>query len=312
VVRPVDRGGYGLDANWNDDFHHVARVAATGHAEYYFGDYQGTPQEFISTIKWGHLYQGQWNARQKRRRGTPALDLDATQFVHFLQNHDQVGNSPQSRRGHELTSPGRHRALTALMCLGPQTPMLFQGQEFSASSPFYFFAHHEPDLGKLVREGRQAELKNFRRQAGPETMVQFADPGDQKTFERSKLDWSEWEKHASAYHLHRDLLRLRREDAVFSAQRADRIHGAVIRGEAFLLRFFGEDGDDRLLLINLGRDLEWSPITEPLLVPPAKRQWQLLWSSEDPRYGGLGIPPLDLQHWFLPGHAAMVVTATPL
>src|SRR5690606_28678727 len=92
--------------------------------------------------------------------------------------------------------------------------------------------------------------------------------------------------------LHRDLLRLRREDAVFSAQRSDRIHGAVIAGEAFLLRFLGEHGDDRLMLINLGRDLSWTTITEPLLVPPSGRAWQLLWSSDDPRYLGLGTPPL--------------------
>ena len=85
-----------------------------------------------------------------------------------------------------------------------------------------------------------------------------------------------------AMQLHRDLLRLRREDAVFAAQRADRIHGAVIAGEAFLLRYFGENGDDRLVLVNLGRDLDWRPIAEPLLVPPAGRTWQLLWSSEDP------------------------------
>jgi maltooligosyltrehalose trehalohydrolase len=104
-------------------------------------------------------------------------------------------------------------------------------------------------------------------------------------------------------------LRLRREDPVFAAQRADRIHGAVIAGEAFLLRFFGEDGDDRLLLVNLGRDLTWRPITEPLLVPPPGRSWQLLWSSEDPHYGGLGTPPLDPERWFIPGHATLVLTA---
>ena len=311
ALRPIDRGGYGMDAGWNDDFHHVARVAATGHAEYYFGDYQGTPQEFISLVKWGYLYQGQWNERQQRLRGTPGLDLDSEQFVTFLQNHDQVGNSPGSRRAHELTSPGRHRALTTLLLLAPGTPLLFQGQEFSASSPFYFFADHEPDLSKLVREGRQKEMKNFRRQAGHDVSEQFADPGARGTFEASRLDLSERKRNSAAFNLHRDLLRLRREDPVFAAQRADRIHGAVISGEAFLLRYFGEQGDDRLLLVNLGRDLNWSPITEPLLVPPTGRQWEPLWSSEAPRYGGLGTPLLDFERWFVVGHSALVLAARP-
>ncbi|MEX0679066.1 MAG: malto-oligosyltrehalose trehalohydrolase [Pirellulales bacterium] len=311
VMREHQRGGYGLDAGWNDDFHHVARVAATGHAEYYFGDYQGTPQEFISLVKWGHLYQGQWNARQKRLRGSPGLDLDAARFVNFLENHDQVGNSPGSRRAHELTSPGRHRALTALLCLAPGTPLLFQGQEFSANSPFFFFADHEPELATLVRQGRQAEMRKFGRQAGPATAQPFADPADRRTFERSKLDLRQREQHPEAYLLHRDLLRLRRVDRVFSAQRSDRIHGAVIAAEAFLLRYLGEEGDDRLVLVNLGRDLEWSPAAEPLLVPPAGRGWRLLWSSEDPRYGGLGTPPLDAHRWFLPGHATVVLTTQP-
>jgi maltooligosyltrehalose trehalohydrolase len=311
VLREAQHGGYGLDAGWNDDFHHVARVAAVGNAEYYFGDYQGTPQELISLVKWGYLYQGEWNSRQERLRGSPGLDLDAAKFVNFLQNHDQLGNLPGGKRMHQLTSPGRYRALTGLLCLAPGTPLLFQGQEFLATSPFLFFADHEPDLAKLVHEGRQAEMQNFTRQAEPLTVEQCADPADPRTFERSKLDLIERDAHPEAYRLHRDLLRLRREDRVFSAQRADRIHGAVLASEAFLLRYLGEEGDDRLVLVNLGRDLEWSPAAEPLLAPPAGRAWRTLWSSEDPRYGASGTPRLDLHHWFLPGHAAIVLTAQP-
>jgi maltooligosyltrehalose trehalohydrolase len=309
ALRPFDQDGYGCDAGWNDDFHHVARVAATGHAEYYFGDYQGTPQEFISLVKWGYLYQGQWNSRQGKFRGSPGLDLQAAQLITFLQNHDQVGNSPGSLRGHALTSPGRHRALTALWLLSPGTPMFFQGQEFSASTPFYFFADHDPELNRLVREGRQNEMKNFRRQAGHDVSERFADPGARSTFESSKLNWEDRDRNLAVVQLHTDLLQIRRTDPVFAAQCADRIHGAVIAGEAFLLRFFGENGDDRLLFVNLGRDLTWTPITEPLLVPPLGRAWNVLWSSEDPRYGGLGTPPLDPERWFIPGHAALVLSA---
>jgi len=311
VMRDPQQGGYGLDAGWNDDFHHSARVAAVGNAEYYFGDYRGTPQELISLVKWGHLYQGQWNPRQERRRGTPGLDLDGARFVNFLQNHDQLGNLPRGQRMHQLTSPGRYRALTALLLLAPGTPLMFQGQEFMATSPFLFFADQEPDLARLVREGRQAEMRNFTRQAEPLTAEQCADPSDRLTFERSKLDVSERDAHAEAYRLHRDLLRLRREDRVFAAQRADRIDGAILAAEAFLLRYRGGDGDDRLVLVNLGRDIEWSPAAEPLLAPPAGRAWRTLWSSEDPRYGASGTPAPDAHRWFLPGHAAIVLAAQP-
>ncbi len=301
-----------IDAAWNDDFHHSARVASTGHAEYYFGDYLGTPQELISAVKWGYLYQGQWNHRQERHRGFPALDVEAPRFVIFLQNHDQVGNSPQGRRLHELTSPGRHRALTAFLLLAPSTPLLFQGQEFSASSRFHYFADHQGELAELVRSGRHDCLRQFGRLAGPDAAEHLADPADRLTFEASKLDHAERALHAEAYVLHRDLLRLRREDPVFAAQRADRLHGSVLSGEAFLLRYLGREGDDRLLLVNLGRDLECRPMTDPLLLPPAGTRWKLLWSSESPCYGGAGAGLLDPRRWFLPGHAAIVLAPEPL
>ncbi len=307
LLRPVAEQGYGLDGAWNDDFHHAARVAMTGHNEHYYRDYQGTPQELISAVKWGYLYQGQWNARQQRHRGTPTFGIDAPRFVHFLQNHDQVGNSPQGVRCHELTSPGRHRALTTLWALAPGTPLLFQGQEFSASAPFLYFADHDDELRVLVREGRHNEAKNFRRLAGHDTENLLADPGEVSTFERCKLDFTEREKNAAALALHRDLLKLRREDPIFAAQDATQIHGARIDRESFLLRYFGPAGDDRLLLINLGRDVVWQPAVEPLLAPPEGCDWQILWSSEDPRYGGLGTALLDPHCWYVPGHAALVL-----
>ena len=307
LLRPLEQGGYGLDAAWNDDFHHAARVAMTGHAEYYYADYQGTPQEFISAIQWGYLYQGQWNARQQRPRGGPGFGLDGKQFVVFLQNHDQVGNSTHGQRGQELTSPDRFRAMTALLLLAPGTPLLFQGQEFGTTAPFLFFADHQTDLAKLVREGRHESLRSFPSLAGPDAADVLADPGNRRTFERSKLDWAERERNAPTLALHRDLLRLRREDPVFAAQRAERIRGAVVGPEAFVLRYFGEAADDRLLLINLGRDLDYCPATEPLIAPPPGSDWRVVWSSENPRYGGKGVGLFDTKHWRFPSHAAVVL-----
>src|SRR5262249_42720239 len=127
LIRPLEQGGCGLDAVWNDDFHHCATVALGGHGEAYYSDFHGTAQELMSALKWGFLFQGQHSPRLRRRRGTPALDQEPARFVTFLENHDHVAASGRGLRCHLLTSPGRYRALTALLLLAPQTPLLFQG-----------------------------------------------------------------------------------------------------------------------------------------------------------------------------------------
>lgn len=312
IVRPLARGGYGLDGLWNDDFHHAARVALTGKNEAYYTDYLGRPQEFISALKWGFLYQGQRYKWQRHRRGTPSLNLRPEQLVIFLENHDQVANSGRGERIHLLTSPGLYRAMTALMLLAPNTPMLFQGQEFAASTPFYYFADHKDELAELVRRGRLEFLAQFRSLAMPEMRACLIDPSSHEAFERSKLDFSERERHSAIYDMHRDLLKLRREDAVFSSQRERGIDGAVLGDEAFVLRFFGDGGDDRLMLFNLGVDLNLNPAPEPLLAPPQGKLWTQLWSSEDCRYNGSGTPPVESRNnWLLPGRACVVLKPAP-
>ena len=312
LVRAADKGGFELDALWNDDFHHAARVAATGQKEAYYLDYTGSPQEFISAMKWGYLYQGQRYKWQKQRRGTPSLDLHPAQFVTFIQNHDQVANSLRGQRLHMLASAGNYRALTALLLLGPSTPMLFQGQEFAASSPFFYFADHNPELGKLVAKGRAEFLRQFPSIACAACDPFVMDPGAESTFERSKLDLSEREKHRDILDLHRDLLKLRRSDPVFSRVRARGIDGAVLGPHAFVLRYFGGEAGDRLLLVNLGKTLHLDSAPEPLLEPPEGRLWELAWSSEAPCYGGCGTPPIESdENWLLPGQAAVVMKGKP-
>jgi maltooligosyltrehalose trehalohydrolase len=312
LVKPPEHGGYGIDALWNDDLHHTAIVALTGRKEAYYSDYCGTPQELISAVKYGYLYQGQRYDWQEQRRGTPGLRLPPTAFVSFLQNHDQVANSARGERVHAQTSPGVFRAMTALLLLAPATPMLFMGQELCASSPFLFFADHGAELAEKIRHGREEFLSQFPSLASPELAEGIPDPADRATFERCKLDLGERETHAAAYALHEDLLRLRREDPVFRAQRgaaSGGLDGAVLGQSAFVLRFFGPEDDDRLLLINLGHDLHLVPAPEPLLAPPEERRWEVLWSSESPRYGGVGAPPPEDEGggWSLPGHAATVL-----
>lgn len=314
LARPLEKGGYGVDALWNDDLHHSAVVALTGRNEAYYTDYKGSPQELLSAVKWGYLYQGQRYAWQKKSRGTPALDLPPETFVAFIQNHDQIANSGRGQRISALTSPGKHRAMTTLLLLAPGTPMLFQGQEFSASSPFMFFADHEPDLAKLVAKGRGDFLAQFASLATPDVQAMLPDPGEKSTFEQCKLDWNERERNYEAVLLHKDLLRLRREDPVFRHQKPRGVDGAVIGPEALVLRFFGENGDDRLLFLNLGLDLALVPAPEPLVAPPEGTRWKILWSSESPMYGGSGTGPVETEEGSLhiQGNAAVVLAPNPM
>jgi maltooligosyltrehalose trehalohydrolase len=310
LVRQASEKGYNLDGLWNDDFHHTAMVRLTGRAEAYYSDYHGSPQELISAVKRGFLYQGQRSRWQKNPRGTPSFDLAPEQFVNFLQNHDQVANSISGLRAHQLASPGCLRAMTALLLLGPGTPMLFQGQEFAASAPFLYFADHHPELSKLVAEGRRSFLSQFKGLAHEAEAEHLAQPDDLKTFLRCKLDLSEREKNTQVYELHRDLLRLRREDAVFSQPSSHGLDGAVLSPDAFLLRFFARNSGDRLIFINLGADLILAPLAEPLVANPADSDWELIWSSESPRYMGAGAPPAQTeQGWLIPGQAALVFAA---
>jgi maltooligosyltrehalose trehalohydrolase len=320
LVRPLGQGGYGLDALWNDDLHHSAIVAVTGRREAYYSDHLGAPQELISAAKRGYLFQGQRYAWQKKPRGTPAFGIQPAALVTYLQNHDQVANSARGLRLHALTSPGRLRAITAFVLLAPGTPMLFQGQELAASQPFLYFSDHRADLAERVRNGRVRFLAQFPSVTSPDGVRPLEDPADPRTFERCKLALSDRERepHARVFALHRDLLKLRREDPAFNAPRPGGVDGAVIGPEAFLLRFFTSSDavarhEDRLLLVNLGRDLDLSPAPEPLLAPPEGMHWGTLWSSEAAAYGGMGTPPVELDGgWHVPGHAAVVLAPAPL
>jgi maltooligosyltrehalose trehalohydrolase len=309
MVRPLEDGGYGLDALWNDDFHHSAVVALTGRSEAYYSDHRGTPQELISAAKYGYLFQGQRYAWQKKPRGTTTRGVEPAAFVTFIENHDQVANSGNGTRMHRRTTPGRLRAMTALYLLMPGTPMLFQGQEMGASSPFLYFADHNPTLAKAVQQGRSEFVAQFPSLAAPEMQASLPAPHDPGTFERCKLDWEERRTNAQIYAMHRDLLRLRRTEVAFRAQRAGALDGAVLGAEAFVLRFFSERGHDEMLLfVNLGCDLVAASFAEPLVAPPDGSVWSVRWSSEDPKYGGCGTPHVVNDHgWRVPGHSAVVL-----
>src|SRR5262245_46773128 len=160
-----------------------------------------------------------------------------------------------------------------------------------------------------MAEGWWKFLSQFPSLATLEAAALLPQPSDPASLERSKLDQPERSRHGEAHALHRDLLRLRRDDPVFRSQGAGGLDGAVLGAEAFVVRFFGDEGDDRLLVVNLGDGFLLAPVSGPLLAPPeGRRGWETLWSSEDVRYGGFGTPALEtLDGWRIPAQCAVAL-----
>ena len=310
-LRPREEGGFGMDGVWNDDFHHSAHVALTGYHDAYYSEYFGSPQEMISCAKWSYLYQGQFYFWQGKRRGSPTMGNSPSSYINYIQNHDQIGNSAWGIRIDRLTNPAGLRAMTAVLFLMPQTPMIFQGQEFAASAPFLYFADLSRETSQQVHAGRIDFLKQFTNIDSPEVIDTIDKPYELETFQQSRLDLRERERNGKVYALYRDLIRLRREDPVFSRCYACHMEGAVLGVSGFLLRYFLDD-EQRLVLVNLGREQHLVPIPEPLLAPPLGCAWEILWSSEKVEFGGSGTPKLDTEKfWRLQGYATLVLIPVP-
>ena len=309
MVRPRSEGGDDSDGMWNDDFHHSAVVALTGRREAYYADYLGVPQEFISAAKYGFLYQGQALSWRKALRGSATFGIAPEVFICFIENHDQIANTGLGERLRFQTSPGRYRAMTALLLLGPWTPLLFQGEEFGASSPFMFFADvGDASVRDAMRKGRAEWVAPFLSLANDEAWTSLPAPDDPQVFARCKLNFSEREKNRAIYDLHVDLLKLRREDSRFRQQISGGVDGALLGPASFVLRYFAEENDDRLLMVNFGKNQVLKPAPEPLLAPPLGGRWETLWTSESPRYGGAGSSPVATQEqWVVPAESAVVL-----
>jgi maltooligosyltrehalose trehalohydrolase len=209
VVRGRDAGGYGADAQWSDDLHHALHSVLTGERTGYYADF-GSLADVAKALTDVFVYDGRHSAYRGRRHGRPATGLAGDRFLGFLQNHDQVGNRAAGERSSALMSPGRLMIGAALVFTAPFVPMLFQGEEWAATTPFlYFTDHRDPALGRAVSEGRRAEFVAF--SWAPERVP---DPQDPVTFARSKLDWSELalDRHEAMLDWHRRLIRMRRDE----------------------------------------------------------------------------------------------------
>jgi maltooligosyltrehalose trehalohydrolase len=212
LVLPGAQGGFGFDAVWADDFHHQARVHTAHDDEGYYADYSGTAADLAETIRRGWFFTGQPRPSTGAPRGTDPSRIAPAQCIVCLQNHDQVGNRADGARLTADIDLATFRALTTLLLLVPETPLLFMGQEWAATSPFLFFTDHGPELGRQVTEGRRGEFSTFRAFTDPARRASIPDPQERDTFERSRLRWDESHQspHREILALHRLLIELRR------------------------------------------------------------------------------------------------------
>jgi len=218
LIWPVERGGFGLDAQWSDDFHHALHTVLTGERTGYYADF-GTLADLAKALRNAYVYDGRYSAYRKRHHGRPSVDLGGHRFLGYAQTHDQVGNRARGERLSQLVRPGRLKIAAALVFTSPFVPMLFQGEEWGAATPFqYFTDHQERELAKAVREGRRREFAAFGWR--PEDVP---DPQDRMTFERSKLDWGELRNaaHADLLEWHWRLIELRRKEPALTDGRLD-------------------------------------------------------------------------------------------
>ncbi len=304
IITPASQGGYGLNAVWADDFHHQLRVALTGEQEGYYADYSGSTNDIVTTLHQGWFYTGQRSKFSGHERGKPSDGVAPPAFVHCIQNHDQVGNRAVGDRLNHSIDPVAYRVASAVLLVSPYLPMLWMGQEWAASTPFLFFTDHNPDLGKLVTEGRRREFEGFTAFAGQEV----PDPQDRETFLRSKLNWDEPDSpvHAETLHLYMDLLKLRRESPALRERSRDSFEAVALSENTIALRRSGGD-QTLLILINL-RGVSQVQLAETGLNLTTS-DYSVLLDTEDTRYGGSNAARLEGDTLAIEGPAVVVLRA---
>jgi len=277
-VRSRAAGGYGLAASWADEWHHALHAVLTGEKSGYYADF-GPLRLLAKALRQAWVYDGAYSPYRQRTHGRSPAGLDGGQFVVAAQTHDQVGNRAAGERNAALASDGRLRVAAALLLTSPFVPMLFQGEEWGARSPFqYFTDHSDPGLSRMVSEGRRHEFAAF----GWDP-ARVPDPQDPATFERSRLDWAELREQPQAGLLawHRELIALRRRIPALTDPRLDRIAADCDEDAGWLTVRRGPV----LVTANLGI----APWTSP--VAPAAE----LLAASDPRVAptaaGLVLPP---------------------
>ena len=243
IVRDDTDRGWAFDAVWADDFHHAVRTMVAGDRHGYYADYEGTVGELVKTLQHGWLFAGEHSKHMQKSRGTDPSAVPMLRFIVCLQNHDQIGNRPLGERLHHQVDQATWRAASVLLLMAPMTPLLFMGQEWSASTPFQFFTDLEPGLGRLVTDGRRHEFRDFPGFSTPKARTRIPDPQAAATFEGGRLRWDEQARgdHARSLELYRELLALRAREAALRASHSLFQQAAALDEDTMLLRRV--DGD---------------------------------------------------------------------
>jgi maltooligosyltrehalose trehalohydrolase len=273
-VRPVSRGGYGLDAQWSDDFHHAVHAVLTGEREGYYRDF-GDTAAVAKVLAERFVNDGRHSRYRRRRHGRPALDVSGERFVVCVQNHDQVGNRARGERLSTLVSRDAVRLAAAILLLSPYVPLLFMGEEYGETAPFFYFVSHTDEaLLAAVREGRCREFAAF------DWTGEIPDPGAEATFEASKLVWERagHPGHAELLALYRDLIALRRSEPLLRPGEAD--VPVVSDGADGLVEMRIDSGDRRVAAYF---NFSEGPVNVPL-----SGSWQVGLSTDAVGYGGQG------------------------
>ncbi len=289
LVRPVSAGGMGLDGVWSDDFHHQMRRALAGDRDGYFQDYSGSTADLAETIRQGWYYHGQQSGYAGAPRGSDPAGVPLSRFVCCLQNHDQIGNRALGERLHHQITAAAYRAASALLLCLPETPLLFMGQEWAASTPWLYFTDHHADLGEMVRRGRRQEFARFAAFSDPAARERIPDPQAPTTFTSSRLPWGERDQapHRQVLALYQRLLELRRQHPALRGPGTG-LAVAAFSDDVLLLR--REAGPVALLAVVRLRGS--GPVAlrgHDLARHPAGAQWRLLLSTADAAYADAGV-----------------------
>jgi maltooligosyltrehalose trehalohydrolase len=274
LIRPVNLGGYGLDGVWADDFHHALRRRLAGDHEGYYQDFTGDAAELERIIRQGWLYCGQYSRHHHGHRGSDPTGIAPQHFVFCIQNHDQIGNRAFGERLHHQIDVASYRAASLLLLSAPQTPLLFMGQEWSASTPFLYFTDHHESLGQAVTAGRQREFAQFQAFREESARAAIPDPQSQKTFRRCQLNWGEREQglHLATWNWYQSLIRWRRQSSGLASAR---------KGGPFTVSRIAEQG----LILDYPESSERIIIAwESLELTLDGDDWMIILASEDPRF----------------------------
>ena len=276
-INPKAHGGFGMDAQWVDEFHHALRVTAGEARSGYYSDFSGI-EHLAKAYQDAYVYDGQFSEHRKRNFGVKAAN-EGQQFIVFSQNHDQVGNRALGERTSTLVSFEMQKLLAAAVMLSPYLPMLFMGEEWSEPHPFlYFVSHTDPELAEAVRKGRKEEFADFFQ----ETHAEAPDPMAVETFNASKLQWHllTEEPHLSLFNYYKELIAFRKtQPALFHLNRRQ-LH-VEVKKEKHLLVLQRWHEDQHLICF-----LNFSSKQEQAMPPSLVNNWEKIWDSASPQWKG--------------------------